>query len=147
MRGIDNKQVFVRYEGIYVRVNLCNLKLVNDPVKDHKGESVDNYTQDVENNYKQTQNKDTDMIIEVDKENVSNKLEEQKDKENKDMQVSKLADMISQLEPNDESVNPTKASGIAPTIKNKVTYKDPNSKELKKALVISRGCKASAKNE
>ena len=33
--------------------------------------------------------------------------------------------MISQLELNNESVNPTKAYGIAPAIKSKVTYEDP----------------------
>lgn len=41
VRGINNKQVFVRYGG-YVRANpnvratQCNFQLVNDPVKDHK---------------------------------------------------------------------------------------------------------------
>ena len=39
---LDNKQVFVRHGGIYVRVNPCNLQLVNDPVKDYEGETVDN---------------------------------------------------------------------------------------------------------
>ena len=36
--------------------------------------------------------------------------------------------MVSQ-EPNNESVITTKASGIAPAIKSKVTYKDPVSKK------------------
>ena len=54
--------------------------------------------------------------------------------------------MVSQ-EPNNESVNPIKASGIAPAIKSKVTYKDPVSKEWKRALVISRAGKASGKNK
>ena len=54
------------------------------------------------------------MINEVNTENVSNKFEEQKYKENKYMKVNELIDMISQLERNNESVNPTKASGIAP---------------------------------
>ena len=49
---IDNKQVFVRYGSIYIRVNTCNLQLVNDPVRDHKGEIVDNDSQDVQNNSK-----------------------------------------------------------------------------------------------
>ena len=59
------------------------------------------------------------MIIEVDTENVSNESEEQKDKENKDRQVNELIDLISQLDLNNESVNPTKVSGIAPSIKSK----------------------------
>ena len=59
------------------------------------------------------------MIIEVDTENVSNQFEEQKDKENKDRQVNELIDLISQLDLNNESVNPTKVSGIVPSIKSK----------------------------
>ena len=75
--GIGNKQVFAIHGGIYVRVNPCNLQLVNDPVKDHKGETVGNDFQDVQNYSKETQNINTDMIIEVDTENVSNEFEEQ----------------------------------------------------------------------
>ena len=66
MIGIDTNQVFVRHGGIYVRVNPCNLKLVNVPVKHHKGETVDNDSQDVQNYSKENQNINTDMIIEVD---------------------------------------------------------------------------------
>ena len=55
--------------------------------------------------------------------------------------------MISQLELNNENVNLTKAFDIAPTIKSKMTYKDPDSKEWKTALVISRAGKASGKNK
>ena len=29
--GIENKQVFVSHGSIYVRVNQCNLQLVNEP--------------------------------------------------------------------------------------------------------------------
>ena len=123
--GIDTNQVFVRHGGIYVRVNPCNLKLVNVPVKHHKGETVDNDSQDVQNYSKENQNINTDMTIEVDTENASNEFEEQKHKENKERQVNKLVDLISQLELNNESVNPTKAYGIAPAIKSKVTYEDP----------------------
>lgn len=68
------------------------------------------------------------MITEVVKENVSNKFEEQKDKESKDMHVNRLIDMIWHLELNDESVNSTKASSIAQVIINKVTYKDSGSR-------------------
>ena len=75
---IDNKQVFVRYGSIYIRVNTGNLQLVNDPVKDHKGDIVDNNSQDVQNNSKENQNINTDMIYEVNTENVSNEFEEQK---------------------------------------------------------------------
>ena len=126
--GIDNKQVFVRHEVIYVRVNPCNLQLVNDPVKDHKGKTVDNDSQDVQNDSKENQNINTNMIIEVDTENVSNEFKEQKDKENKDRQVNELTDTISQLELNNENVYPTKASDIAPAINSKLAYKDPDSK-------------------
>ena len=80
----------------------------------------------MQNYSKEKQNINTDVIIEIDTENVSNKFEEQKDKENKERQVNELTDMISQLELNNESVNPTKASGIAPAIKSKVTYEDPD---------------------
>ena len=66
------------------------------------------------------------MIIQVDTQNVSNEFEEQKDKENKDRQAKELTDMISQLKLNNESVIPTKASRIAPAIKTKVTYEDPD---------------------
>lgn len=68
------------------------------------------------------------MITEVVKENVSNKFEEQKDKESKDMHVNRLIDMIWHLELNDESVNSTKASSIAQALINKVTYKDSGSR-------------------
>ena len=111
---IDNKQVVVRYGSIYIRVNTGNLQLVNDPVKDHKGEIVDNNSQDVQNNSKENQNINTDMIYEVNTENVSNEFEEQKYKESKYMQVNELIDMMSRLELNNESVNPNKASGKAP---------------------------------
>ena len=70
-----------------------------------------------------------------------------KDKENKDRQVNELTDLISQLELNNESVNPTKVSGIAPAIKSKVTYEDPGSNKSKRALVINRAGKASGKNK
>ena len=56
---------------------------------------------------KENQNIYTYMIIEVDTENVSDEFEEQKDKENKDIQVNELTNMISQLELNNESVNPS----------------------------------------
>ena len=39
--GIDNKQVFVRNGDIHSSRYICNLQLVNDPVKVHKGETVD----------------------------------------------------------------------------------------------------------
>ena len=144
--GIDNKQVFIRHGGIYVRVNTCNLQLVNDSVKNVKWK-LDKDPPDVQNYSKEKQNINTDVIIEVDTENVSNKFEEQKDKENKERQVNELTDMISQLELNNESVNPTKASGIVPAIKSKVTYEDPDSREWKRTLVISRADKASGKNK
>ena len=98
MIGIDSNLVFLRHGGVYVRVNQCNLQLVNDPVKDHKGETVDNDSQDVQNYSKENQNINTDMTIEVDTENASNEFEEQKHKENKERQVNKLVDLISQLE-------------------------------------------------
>ena len=47
--GNGNKRVFVKVGGIYVGVNPCNLQLMNDPVKEHKGETVDNDSQDVQN--------------------------------------------------------------------------------------------------
>ena len=144
--GIDNKQVFIRHGGIYVRVNTCNLQLVNDSVKNVKWK-LDKDSPDVQNYSKEKQNINTDVIIEVDTENVSNKFEEQKDKESKERQVNELTDMISQLELNNESVNPTKASGIVPAIKSKVTYEDPDSREWKRTLVISRADKASGKNK
>ena len=143
---LDNKQVFVRHGGIYVRVNPCNLQLVNDPVKDYEGETVDNDS----NCSKENQNISTDMIFEVDTENVSNEFEEQRVKENKDGQVNDLTDTNSRLELNNESINPTKttkAFGIALTIKSKVTYEDPDLKKRKRALVLSRTGKASGKNK
>ena len=56
---------------------------------------------------KENQNIHTYIIIEVDTENVSDEFEEQKDKENKDIQVNELTNMISWLELNNESVNPS----------------------------------------
>ena len=47
----------------------------------------------------------------------------QKDQGNNDVQVNVLIDMIGQLQLTNESVNPTKASGIAPAIKSKVTLR------------------------
>ena len=44
---------------------------------------------------KENQNIHTYIIIEVDTENVSDEFEEQKDKENKDIQVNELTNMIS----------------------------------------------------
>ena len=119
--GIDNKLIFTRHKGRYIRVNPCNLQLTNDPVKDHNGETVDNDSQDVQNYSKENQNINTDMITEKDTENVSNEFEEQKNKENKDRQVNELTDMISQLELNNKSVNPIKAFSIVPVITSKVT--------------------------
>ena len=88
------------------------------------------------------------MIIQVDTQNVSTEFEEQKDKENKDRQAKELTDMISQLKLNNESVNPTKASRIAPAIKTKVTYEDPDpKKKWKRAFVKNRAGKASGKNK
>ena len=81
---------------------------MNDPVKDHQGETVDNDSQYVQNYSNENQNMNTDMIIEVDTENVSNGFEEQKDKEKKDSGFNELTDIIIQLELNNESVNPTK---------------------------------------
>ena len=145
--GIGNKQVFVKHGGIYIRVNPCNLQLVNGPVKDHKGETVDNNSQDVQSNSKENQNINTNMIIELDTKNVSNEFEEQKDKENKQRQVNELTDIISQIKFYNGSVNPTKASGVAPALKRKVSYKDIDSKEWKRALLISRAGKAFGKNK
>ena len=71
---------------------------MNVPVKHHKGETVDNDSQDVQNYSKENQNINTDMTIENDTENASNEFEEQKHKENKERQVNKLVDLISQLE-------------------------------------------------
>ena len=82
--------MFGKYGGTYIRVNPCNLQLENDPVKGHKGETVDSDSKDVQNDYKENQNIDTKMTIEVNTENVSNEFKEQKDKENKDMQVNEL---------------------------------------------------------
>ena len=62
---------------VYVRVNPCNLQLVKNSVKDHKWETVDNNSQDVQNYSKENQNINTDMITEVDTENVSNESEQQ----------------------------------------------------------------------
>ena len=120
---------------------------MNVPVKHHKGETVDNNSQDVQNNSKENQNINTNMIIELDTKNVSNEFEEQKDKENKDRQANELTDIISQIKFYNGSVNPTKASGVAPALKSKVSYMDIDSKEWKRALVISRAGKASGKNK
>ena len=121
---------------------------MNDPVKDHEEETADSYSQHVQNNSKENQNINIDMMIEVDAQSVSNEFKGQGDKENKDRQVNELTGMISQLELNNGSVNPTKASSIAPTIKkSKMTYKDPDSKEWKIALVVSRAGKACGKNK
>ena len=57
--GIDSNLVFVRHGGEYVRVNPCNLQLVKDPLKDHKGETVDNDSQDVQNYSKENENINT----------------------------------------------------------------------------------------
>ena len=140
MIGIDNKQVFVRHRGVYARVNPCNLQLVNDPVKDYKRETVDKDSPDVQNYSKENQNINTDMIIEVDTENVSNEFEEQKYKENKDRQVNEPTDTVSSVNKNltMKVLILLKPLGTAPAIKNKVTYQVPDSKEWKKALITSR---------
>ena len=77
--------MFVRHGSIYVRVNQCNLLLVNDSVKEKKKETVDNNCQDLHNNYKQNQNIDTNMMFKMGAKNVSREFEEQKEHENKDV--------------------------------------------------------------
>ena len=66
---------------VCIRVNPCNLQLLNDLVKDNKGKAIDSNSEDVQNNYKGNHNIDIDKIIEVDTESFANKFEEQKDKE------------------------------------------------------------------
>ena len=113
---------------------------MHDPVKDHKGETVDSDSQDVQNYSKENQKINTDMIIEVDTENVSNEFEEQKYKENKDRQVNEPTDTVSSVNKNltMKVLILLKPLGTVPAIKSKVTYQDPDSKEWKKALIISR---------
>ena len=66
--------------GVCIRVNPCNLRLLNDLVKDNKGKAIDSNSQDGQNNYERNHYIDIDKTIEVDTENFSNKFEEQKDK-------------------------------------------------------------------
>ena len=66
--------------GVCIRVNPCNLRLLNDLVKDNKGKAIDSNSQDRQNNYEGNHHIDIDKTIEVDTENFSNKFEEQKDK-------------------------------------------------------------------
>ena len=108
---------------------------MHDPVKDHKGETVDSDSQDVQNYSKENQKISTDMIIEVDTENVSNEFEE-----NKDRQVNEPTDTVSSVNKNFtmKVLILLKPLGTVPAIKSKVTYQDPDSKEWKKALIISR---------
>ena len=67
---------------------------MNDPVKDIAGETVDNDSQDVQNYNKEYKNWSRQIKC--------LKFEEQKDKENKDMEVNELTDMMSQLELDNE---------------------------------------------
>ena len=64
--------------------------------------------------------------------------------------VDKLADMINQidLDTDDENNrNPTKLTGVIPSLKSEITYEDPDTNEWRKAMIISRTGKASGKNK
>ena len=64
--------------------------------------------------------------------------------------VDKLADMINQidLDTDDENNrNPTKLTGVIPSLKSEITYEDPDTNEWRKAMIISRAGKASGKNK
>ena len=69
-----------KHAGTYVWLNQCNLQLENELVKDHNGKTVDSHSKDVQNDYKENQNIDTKMTIEVNTENVWNEFKEQMDK-------------------------------------------------------------------
>ena len=55
--------------------------------------------------------------------------------------------MIHQFELYHESVKPTKANYTVQAIKSRVFNKDPDSKELKRALVISRTGRITGRNK
>ena len=158
--GHDNKQVFVRHGGIYVRVSPCHLQLVSES---EKTENVG--TDEVESDLKkgteiaEPEEKDEiscnrnidhtfDDMLGVIK-NGSNKscLEIEQPTEN---DVTTLSDMLDQLEldENDcEHRNLTQITCTVPLLKSKVRYQDPDTNVWRKALVISRAGKVSGEKK
>ena len=145
--GYDNKQVFVRHGGSIYRVSPCNLQLIN------KSENNENRSDEIINDVIANENQENedsdldDIMIELKKEipqSQENSLETNANV------VDELADMINQIDldtDDEKNRNPTKLTGEIPSLKSKITYEDPDTKEWRKAMIISRAGKASGRNK
>ena len=158
--GHDNKQIFVRHGGIYVRVSPCHLQLVSES---EKAENVG--TNEVESDLKkgteiaEPEKKDEiscntnidhtiDDMIGIIKNGNNKSCPELEQRTEND--VSTLSDMLDQLEldENDcEHKNPTQITYTVTSPKNKKRYQDPDTNVWREALVISRAGKVRGKNK
>ena len=147
--GYDNKQVFVRHGGIYLRVNPYNLQHVKETKEEvSQSEVVDNAnnSENKENTTSEHDFEDSDTMF-----NLSNKrLGSRQESTTEENDVNQLTHMINQIDLHeDENIvrNLTKTTSVIPSVRSKITYEDPESNLCKKAMVMSRAGKASGKNK
>ena len=144
--GYDNKQVFVRLGQSINRINPCNLQLINKP-ESNENKRDEIISDAITNENQANEDSDVDDMMKLQKEAPQSQENLAEPDENV---VDKLADMINQidLDTDDENNrNPTKLTGVIPSLKSKITYEDPDTNEWRKAMIISQAGKASGKNK
>ena len=150
--GYDNKQVFVRHGGIYLRVNPYNLQHVKETKEEvSQSEAVDNAnnSENKENTNSEHDFEDSDTMFNLSNKRLGNR-QESTTEENEENDVNQLTHMINRIDLHeDENIvrNPTKTTGVIPSVRSKITCEDPESNLCKKAMVMSRAAKASGKNK
>ena len=123
--GYDNKQVFARHGGTYLRVNPRNLKHVKETKeKVSQSEVVDNAnnTENKENNDSEHDFEDSDTMLDLRKKRLGNRKESITEK-NEENGVNQLTHMINQIDLHeDENIvrNPTKTAGVIPSVRSKI---------------------------
>ena len=152
--GYDNKQVFVRHGGSYLRINPCNLQHIKKAKEVQQPEEVECRSDTESKEKKEIMQNSADLadMIELDNKVMTphNTQECLTDEENEQNTVNELAEMISQidlLEDDNVNRNPTKAAGVIPSIKSKITYQESESNLWKRAVVMSRAGKATGRNK
>ena len=150
--GSNNKQVFVRHGGTYLRVNPCNLQ----HVKETKEEVSQSQVSDNTNNTENKENSDLehdfenlDTMFDLSNKRVGNRRESitEKIEENNVNQVTHMINQIDLHKDGNIVRNPTKTAGVIPSVISKITYEYPESNLWKKVMVISRAGKPSGKNK
>ena len=171
--GHDNKQVFVRHGGIYVRVSPCSLMHINE----HNHCLDDAATPEMAKQLKEKRghqesvgdkpdvNKRNDMQVkELYEEIIQDETAEPErvptdagvdeslnqdvhdDHVHEDMHDIVSTSETSSISDNENDRNPTISHGILPKLRSTVFYHDPDSKSWREANVLSRAGKASGKN-